>query len=77
MAVTLGELKTGDRGTVKAFSKGGSAYRRKLLAMGLTPGATFKVCRVAPLGDPIQLEIRGFQLSVRRKEAAAVEVSFL
>ena len=76
MTATLGELKAGDCGTVTAFCEGGSAYRRKLLAMGLTPGTSFRVCRVAPLGDPIQLEVRGFQLSVRRDEASAVEVSF-
>ncbi|WP_263078929.1 ferrous iron transport protein A [Endozoicomonas sp. Mp262] len=76
MTATLGELKTGDSGIVSAFCDAGSAYRRKLLAMGLTPGTRFKVCRVAPLGDPIQLQVRGFQLSVRRDEAASVEVSF-
>lgn len=75
MTATLGELKAGDSGIIKAFCDTGSAYRRKLLAMGLTPGTHFRVCRVAPLGDPIQLEVRGFQLGVRRSEADAVEVS--
>ena len=75
MKVTLGELKAGESGMVTAFPDGSSAYRRKLLAMGLTPGTRFTVSRVAPLGDPIQLQIRGFQLSVRRHEAMAVEVS--
>lgn len=77
MKVTLGELKTGESGRVTAFLDTGSAYRRKLLAMGLTPGTQFTVSRVAPLGDPIQLQVRGFQLSVRRDEAATVEVSRL
>ncbi len=76
MIGTLGELKVGDYGTVTALCDAGSAYRRKLLAMGLIPGTRFRVCRVAPLGDPIQIELRGFQLSVRRDEAFAVEVSF-
>ncbi|KEI71824.1 FeoA family protein [Endozoicomonas elysicola] len=75
MKVTLGELKTGECGRVAAFLDAGSSYRRKLLAMGLTPGTRFTVCRVAPLGDPIQLEVRGFQLTIRRDEAAVVEVS--
>ena len=75
MKVTLGELKAGESGTVTAFPEGGNAYRRKLLAMGLTPGTRFTVSRVAPLGDPIQLQVRGFQLSVRRHEATAVEVA--
>ncbi|WP_257274236.1 FeoA family protein, partial [Endozoicomonas sp. SESOKO4] len=72
--VTLGDLQTGDKARVSAFRKSGSAYRRKLLAMGLTPGTCFRVCRVAPLGDPVQLQVRGFQLSLRRHEAVAVEV---
>ena len=75
MTSILGELQVGDSGEVTAFRDAGAAYRRKLLAMGLTPGARFTVCRVAPLGDPIQLQIRGFQLSVRRDEAAVIEVS--
>lgn len=77
MTSILGELKVGDSGQVVAFRDAGAAYRRKLLAMGLTPGVSFTVCRVAPLGDPIQLQIRGFQLSVRRDEAAVVEVKTL
>ena len=74
MNITLGELKTGETGKVVSFRKTGSIYRRKLLAMGLTPGVRFSVARVAPLGDPIQLQVRGFQLSVRRDEASEVEV---
>ena len=77
MTVTLGDLHTGEKAQVSAFREAGSAYRRKLLAMGLTPGTCFTVCRVAPLGDPIQLQVRGFQLSLRRHEAAAVEVTRL
>ncbi|UYM15744.1 FeoA family protein [Endozoicomonas euniceicola] len=75
MVSILGELQVGDSGRVKAFRNAGAVYRRKLLAMGLTPGVQFTVCRVAPMGDPIQLQIRGFQLSIRRDEAAVVEVS--
>ena len=75
MKITLGELKAGESGVVSAFPDGSGAYRRKLLAMGLTPGTRFTVSRVAPLGDPIQLQVRGFQLSVRRHEATAVEVN--
>ena len=77
MGITLSDFKTGESGQVVAFRKSGGAYRRKLLAMGLTPGACFNVCRVAPLGDPIQLQVRGFQLSIRRDEASFVEVSRL
>ncbi len=75
MKVTLGELNTGESAQVAAFLDAGSAYRRKLLAMGLTPGTRFTVRRVAPLGDPIELEVRGFHLVIRRHEAAVVEVA--
>ena len=75
MRATMGELRPGQAGTIEALSQKGKAYRRKLLAMGLIPGTPFTVTRVAPLGDPIQLDIRGFQLSLRRHEAALVEVS--
>ncbi|MDP0588870.1 MAG: FeoA family protein [Candidatus Endonucleobacter bathymodioli] len=74
MASTLGQLKTGDCGTIVSLCNTALAYRRKLLAVGLTPGAQFRVCRVAPMGDPIQIEVRGFQLSVRRDDASTVEV---
>jgi ferrous iron transport protein A len=50
-------------------------YKRKLLAMGLTPGVEFVVTRHAPLGDPIAIEIRGFHLSLRKDEAAALIVA--
>ncbi len=75
MTLTLGDLTVGDTGTITGFSSNQRTYRRKLLTMGMTPGTTFKVCRVAPLGDPIELELRGFQLSLRREEARIVEVS--
>ena len=75
MTVMLGELKAGDCGTIVTFCQSSLAYRRKLLAMGLTPGTAFRICRIAPMGDPIQLQVRGFQLSVRRDEANVVEVS--
>ncbi len=50
------------------------AYKKKLLAMGLTPGTEFTVTRVAPLGDPVEILVRGFKLSLRKDEAAALVV---
>jgi len=49
-------------------------YKRKLLAMGLTPGTEFTVKRHAPLGDPTEIEVRGFRLSLRKAEADALMV---
>jgi ferrous iron transport protein A len=51
------------------FAKAGQAYRKKLLAMGLTPRTEFIVTRFAPLGDPIEIKIRGFSLTLRKNEA--------
>lgn len=49
-------------------------YRQKLLALGLTPDTLFVLKRVAPLGDPMQIEVRGSQISIRRREAVILEV---
>jgi ferrous iron transport protein A len=72
--VPLTSLKKGDTGTVTAISKGSPSYRAKLLSMGVTPGTPFSVVRFAPLGDPIELEIRGFRLSLRKAESEIVMV---
>ena len=70
----LGELEVGDGGRITGFEEGGRGYRKKLLAMGLTPGTDFSVTRVAPMGDPVEIAVRGFKLSLRKDEAAAVRV---
>lgn len=72
--MNLKDMRVGDAGRVAGFEEGGRSYRKKLLAMGLTPGAEFSVTRVAPLGDPVEIAVRGFRLSLRREEAAAVRV---
>ncbi len=74
MKKRLGDLSVGDRAIVVGFEKGSHSYRKKLLAMGLTPGVEFRVKRVAPLGDPVEIDLRGFSLSLRKGEAAAVYV---
>lgn len=75
--MTLKDLQIGDRAKVAGFLEGGGAYRRKLLSMGLTPGAELSVTRVAPMGDPVEIRVRGFALSVRRDEAEAISVEKL
>lgn len=74
MATVLREMTVGEAGRVLGFGEGSAAYRRKLLAMGLTRGATFKISRIAPLGDPVEIVLRGFSLSLRRAEADVVLV---
>lgn len=73
----LGDLAAGATGRVIGFEEGSKAYRRKLLAMGLTPGTEFTVTRYAPMGDPVELRLRGFSLSLRKDEAASVRVESL
>lgn len=75
--MTLRELSVGARARVAGFTQGGGCYRRKLLAMGLTPGVELTVMRMAPLGDPVEVRVRGCRLSLRRDEAAALSVEVL
>lgn len=74
---TLGELKVGTSGRVVALRRGDRVYREKLLAMGLTPGTEFTVVRLAPLGDPVEIRVRGSAISLRRGEAALLRVEVL
>jgi ferrous iron transport protein A len=72
--VPLGDLQPGEQGRVVALGKANRQYRERLLSFGLTPGTTFSVVRMAPLGDPIEIRVRGFALSLRRGEASTVTV---
>ena len=67
-------LKAGDKAVVSGFFKGNATYRKKLLAMGVTPGTPFEVVRVAPFGDPVEIMIRGYLVSLRREEASLISV---
>jgi Fe2+ transport system protein FeoA len=70
---TLAELPIGERGRV-ATIHGADDVSIRLMEMGLTPGVELKVIGAAPLGDPLELEVRGYHLSVRKSEAARVEL---
>ena len=74
MKVTLQEMAVGDTGVVSGYTKGATAYREKLMAMGLTRGTEFVVERIAPMGDPVEIHVRGFSLSLRKAEASALKV---
>ncbi len=76
MKETLAEFGVGDTGRVTGYFKGHGykRYRSKLLAMGLIKGTEFTVNRVAPLGDPVEINLRGFSLSLRKDEATALIV---
>lgn len=70
---TLGDVAVGDSSTVIKLH-GTGALRRHLMDMGLIKGTKFTVVKVAPLGDPVEINVRGYELSVRKEEAAIVEV---
>ena len=74
MKTTLQDMTVGETGTVSGYVKGSTAYRDKLLAMGLTRGTAITVERIAPLGDPVEIRVRGFALSLRREEASTLLV---
>jgi ferrous iron transport protein A len=74
MAMSLHDVAVGETGRVVGYGPGDRVYRGKLLAMGLTPGTEFTVTRYAPMGDPVEIEVRGFALSVRKDEAAMLLV---
>ena len=70
----LKELSPGTKGTIVGYDKKAPEYRRRLLMLGATPGTAFEVVRVAPLGDPVEIRVRGSFISVRKDEAAIMEV---
>ena len=65
----LKELSPGTKGTIVGYDKKAPEYRRRLLMLGATPGTAFEVVRVAPLGDPVEIRVRGSFISVRKDEA--------
>ena len=69
----LAGLPVGKRGRVIQLA-GGDEVTMRLLEMGLTPGVEVLVAGQAPLGDPLELEVRGYRLSIRKSEAARVEI---
>jgi len=70
---SLDQLPIGSRARVTRV-EGNDELSLRLLEMGLTPGVELRVLGVAPLGDPLELEVRGYRLSVRRREAMRVHV---
>lgn len=70
----ISDLKQGETATVIGFVGSDRGYRHRLLAMGLTPGVRISLLRVAPLGDPIEIRVRGYSLSLRKEEAAVLQI---
>jgi ferrous iron transport protein A len=71
--MTLKETKTGQTVTVVKLN-GEGAVKRRIMDMGITKGVEIYVRKVAPLGDPVEITVRGYELSVRKADAEMVEV---
>jgi len=71
--MTLKDLKPGQSAVVKKLI-GEGAVKRRIMDMGLTKGAEIFVRKVAPLGDPLEITVRGYELSVRKADAEMIEV---
>ena len=74
--MTLDQLKIGDTAVITAVG-GEGALRCRLLDMGLTPRAQVTLQKIAPMGDPIQIQVRGYELTLRREDAGRIEVRAL
>ena len=69
----LSQLSIGEHGIVVAVN-GEGAIRRRMFDMGITPGVEVYLRKKAPLGDPIEISLRGYELTLRKAEAALVEI---
>lgn len=67
--ITIKDFKSKDELILKSFGKTGAQYRRLLLSLGLTTGVKIKVIRKAPLGCPVQIEVRGTNIALRKDDA--------
>jgi ferrous iron transport protein A len=67
-------LKVGQKARITALLSGDKLYRQRLISLGLIPGTEFIVSRMAPFGDPIEILVRGFALSLRKAEASILQI---
>ena len=68
------ELKRGDKVEIVGYNEGDSAYKSKLLSMGLVRGVVLEILQVAPLGDPIEVGVLSYRLSLRKEEANVLKL---
>ena len=71
--MTLGDAKVGTTVVVTKI-EGDSAFKRRIMDMGITKGSELFIRKVAPLGDPFEISVRGYELTVRKADAQCVEV---
>lgn len=73
----LSDLKKGQKGRVLAIDSNDKALRRRLLDMGITKGVEIFVKKISPLGDPIDIELRGYELCLRRSDLKNIDVEVI
>ena len=71
--MTLGDAKVGSTVVVTRIG-GDGAYKRRIMDMGITKGSELYIRKVAPLGDPVEITVRGYELTVRKDDAQCVQV---
>ena len=71
--MTINDLKIGQSGTISSVG-GEGALRLRFLDMGLIPGTQVQLQKVAPMGDPIQIRVRGYELTIRRADGAMIQL---
>ena len=74
-AMTLDQLPVGGSCVIEQVGNQRGAVKRRLIDMGLTPGTAVKLVKIAPFGDPMELQLRGYELSLRKEDAAQIRVS--
>ena len=71
--MTIDDLKIGQSGTIDKVG-GEGALRLRFLDMGLIPGTAVRLQKIAPMGDPIQIQVRGYELTIRREDAKKIDL---
>jgi len=74
LCLHLSDLRIGEEAVVTGYERHNMRYLHRLLAMGLTRGSIIRIVRRAPMGDPVDISIRGYNLSLRREEAAVLQL---
>lgn len=74
--VKLSDIRPGERCKIVKITSKGNLFKR-ITEMGLTAGTVIEVERVAPLGDPVEMKVKGYHLSLRREEASKIEVEII
>ena len=72
--LSIKDIRIGETAEVLGFDRAEKNYRRRLLSMGLTKGSLFTLKKIAPMGDPVEIEVRGYRLSLRRTEAEVMRI---